>query len=86
MLPALEGNTFFRELRKAVLQGIIDEPRDHEPHITLMHPRNSECTDEAFEEITRTSLPGKILFNKISLIEQVDGGQWTVIKEIKLRR
>ena len=79
LLPAQEENTSFQELRKAVLKGVIEQPRNHQPHITLMHPRNSICTDEFFLEISKRELPDSIQFNKISLIEQVDGGIWKLI-------
>jgi len=85
-LPAQEDYTSFLALRKAVLRGNIDNPRNHEPHITLIHPRNAACTDELFEKIRKTGLPAEILFDRISLIEQVDGGRWNVVKETVLRK
>jgi hypothetical protein len=86
LLPARGNDSAFHNLRKAVLRGIIDNPREQEAHITLMHPRNSECTDELFEEIRKTGLPAEILFDRISLIEQVDGGSWNAVKEIVLKK
>lgn len=79
LLPAPEENTLFQVLRKAVLKGVIEQPRNHHPHITLMHPRNSICTDELFLEISKQELPDSIQFDSISLIEQVDGGKWKLI-------
>ena len=76
LLPALEENTPFQDLRKMVLKGVIEQPRNHQPHITLMHPRNSLCTDAIYAEILKAGLPAHVRFNKISLIEQVDGGVW----------
>ena len=56
----------------------------HEHHITLMHPRNSICTDEIFKNIQETDLPSSLTFDNISLIEQVDGGEWQTLKVYKL--
>lgn len=85
LLPAVGGNESFHALRAALLKGVIEEPRRHEPHITLMHPRNSTCTDSIFREIEQTQLPGKIVFRKISLIEQVAGGPWKVLRTFGLQ-
>jgi len=79
LLPAQGENTSFQELRKTVLKGVIEQPRIHQPHITLMHPRNSICTDEFFLDISKRELPDSIQFNKISLIELADGGIWKII-------
>ncbi len=84
LLPALEENTSFQELRKTILKGVIEQPRNHQPHITLMHPRNSLCADELFQEISKHELPATIQFNSISLIEQVDGGIWKLIQTFEL--
>lgn len=60
--------------------GVVDKPRRQEPHITLMHPRNSNCTDKIFEIIENVNLPTQLNFKTISLIEQINGRQWTVLK------
>lgn len=83
LLPALDDSTF-QELRKMVLKGIISQPRIHTPHLTLMHPRNSTCTDLLYKEILTINLPDRFHFNKVSLIEQVNGGIWTIKKEWRL--
>lgn len=85
LIPALEENTSFRELRKAVLNGIIKEPGNHQPHITLMHPRNSSCTEEIMENICQAALPASVTFDHISLIEQVNGGPWKLIRKYPLK-
>jgi len=76
LMMAVGANKAFHQLRKQVLHGLINDPGKHEPHITLMHPRNSTCTDEIFEAITKVKLPKQLSFNTISLIEQTDGGSW----------
>lgn len=84
LLPALEAYTTFQELRKAVLKGVIDHPRNHQPHLTLMHPRNSTCSEDMIGEIRKANLPTAILFDQLSLIEQINGGKWKIVKAIKL--
>lgn len=80
LLPALDDSTF-QELRKLVLKRIINQPRLHAPHLTLMHPRNSTCTDLLYREILAINLPDRLHFNQISLIEQVNGSAWATKKE-----
>jgi 2'-5' RNA ligase len=84
LLPAIGDNEDFQKLRSHVLHGIIDQPRKHEPHITLMHPRNATCTDEIFESIPKNSFPQQITFYEISLIEQEIGEKWQILKTYKL--
>ncbi|NQX39873.1 2'-5' RNA ligase superfamily protein [Pedobacter steynii] len=84
LIPAKEQNSAFDELRTMVLKGINASPRKQEAHITLMHPRNSTCTDLIFEQIQAYKLPAQLSFNKISLIEQKDGGQWFTIEEFQI--
>lgn len=83
LLPGLGDNTSFQNLRKLILSGnpVI---RKHEPHITLMHPRNSTCTDAVFLHIKKQNIPNKLIFNKISLIKQKNGMAWEILKEFEL--
>ena len=83
-LPATNDNSEFDDLRKQVLSGIIDNPRRQEAHITLMHPRNSTCTDEVFMQVEVMRLPTKLSFGTISLIEQKGGGKWQVLQEFSM--
>jgi 2'-5' RNA ligase len=83
MLPASGENKAFNSLRKSILNfGIAT--RKHEPHITLMHPRNTTCTDAIFEEIQKIKLPTTLYFDKIFLIEQKFGGKWKILKEFSI--
>lgn len=77
MIPASADNIEFNELKKNILGGNLI--RNHQPHITLMHPRNSICTDEIFERIKVIELPKQFSFNEICLIEQVNGKKWMII-------
>lgn len=86
LLPAITDNIDFQDLRRQILIGLNDNPRKHEAHITLMHPRNSTCTDVIFHHIERLSLPKQLSFKKISLIEQEDGEKWNILQEFELRK
>lgn len=72
-LPVVGGGDRFDELRAALLPGT---PRKHNPHLTLIHPRNGICTNEIFEEILDTVSAFEATFTTVSLIEQTDGGPW----------
>ena len=86
LLPAKTDNIEFQELRRKILRGINDNPPVQEPHITLMHPRNSICTDNIFGQIEKIGFPTKLKFKRISLIEQKDGGRWNVLQEFEFQR
>ena len=86
LLPATTGNEQFQNLRRQVLSGLTDNPRKQEPHITLMHPRNSSCTDRIYEHIKRVTMPSQLRFRKVSLIEQEIGEQWRILKEFELKK
>lgn len=86
LIPAVEDIENFQELRRQVLKDVTGEPRLHQPHITLMHPRNSSCTDELFKELEKYNFPSVIEFDTISLIEQEMGKQWNILKEFRLKK
>jgi 2'-5' RNA ligase len=85
LIPAMGDNDQFQKLRELILQGVIIDPGNPEPHITLMHPRNSTCTDRIFEQIEKTELPNKLEFRTISLIEQDEKNKWKILKEFELK-
>ncbi|MET0394876.1 MAG: 2'-5' RNA ligase family protein [Chitinophagaceae bacterium] len=80
LIPGHGANADFHQLRQEVLKGVQDVPVRPEPHITLMHPGNSACTDVIFEEIAAVDLPARLNFHAISLIEQVNGGAWKTLE------
>lgn len=84
LLPAQPDNFEFQELRRQVLSGLVDNPRLHEPHITLMHPGNSTCTDDIYKEIRHLNFPAKLAFRDVALIEQINGGQWKTLQTFPL--
>lgn len=85
LIPATANNEAFQLLRKKVLAGIIDEPRQHMPHITLLHPRNSTCTDAIYEAIMKMEWPKQFQFNAVSLIEQSGDGPWKILRTFSLQ-
>lgn len=85
LIPAKGKNKEFRKLRKLVL-GLNKFPREHQPHITLMHPRNSTCNDEIFQQIKNIELPTELYFDTICLIEQKNGGKWTVLEKFLITK
>jgi len=74
----------FESLRRKILQGTTNQPREQMPHITLMHPRNSTCNNEIFDQINQEIFPSIITFNKISLIEKRNDSGWKVLKNFSL--
>jgi hypothetical protein len=84
LLPGVGDNTAFKALRRLVLAGTSDLQKQ-EPHITLMHPGNSTCSEAIFAQISSIHLPKKIKFNCISLIEQTDGGAWKILQQFDLK-
>jgi len=86
MIPAAANNEAFQQLRNNILAGVIDEPRMHQPHITLLHPRNSVCTDEIFAAIQQEKLPKQLSFHAVSLIQQTGGGVWVNLKNFSWLR
>ena len=84
-LPATGDNYQFHQLRKRILQNTGKKSERYEPHITVMHPRNSTCTDEIFKQIKENKIPDKLIFRKISLIEQQEDNQWRILKEFELK-
>ncbi len=84
-LPASNHNSSFQDLRSIALKNVVDNPKKHIPHITIMHPRNSFCTDRIFEQIEKVNFPESITFKHISLIEQIDENQWKILKSFDLQ-
>lgn len=76
MLPGHGSNEAFHQLRARVLQGIIDEPRNHQPHLTLIHPRNGTCTDAVFAIAGKQNWPTQLKFTNVFLINQHQGDPW----------
>ena len=84
LMPGVGENLAFYNLRESVLYGNVEKNEKFAPHITLMHPRNSICSDMEFEQIQKIVLPNAIQFKKISLIEQEAMGKWQILREFEL--
>lgn len=79
LLPCEQGTDDFHRLR----QWILDDrgARHHDAHITLAHPRNPRAptnVDAALAEVPSTL---HVTFPSVAVIEQVDGGPWTTMRE-----
>ena len=79
-LPAIGSNKSYDALRNLLLSTQSTLPRKHNPHITLIHPRNGICSDAAFDEIVSRYRPFSSTFRFVTLIEQVDGLRWQDLK------
>lgn len=84
LLPALGENAAFHALRAQALRDQQAPPRRHEPHLTLLHPRNATCTDAIFAHIAASPLPRQLTFSTVCLIAQINGGVWTVLEKYDL--
>ncbi|MFO0940531.1 MAG: 2'-5' RNA ligase family protein [Pirellulales bacterium] len=72
-LPIVDGDDRFHDLRRVLLD---KEPRRATPHVTIIHPRNGICDDQAFHEIRREITPFQFTFREIFRIQQFAGEGW----------
>ncbi len=82
-ITSTDDNHDFMELRKLIL-GKPEFTKEQIPHITLMHPRNSTCNDKIFDEIKTYRFPTELEFTKVSLIQCINGGKWTVLQDFEI--
>lgn len=82
-LPGSGDNEQFHALRKHILKEEAGLKKGL-PHITLIHPRNANCTDAIFETIKKVNLPQQLLFKNISFIEQENDEEWKLISVFKI--
>lgn len=80
-LPALGSSSSFNELRHSLLATEDIKPRLHQPHLTLIHPRNGKCTDEVFSSIQQLYKPFATEFNCVTFIEQAGNEPWRDLAE-----
>jgi hypothetical protein len=85
LLPVANFDDSFQNLRREILSNIVENPREHQAHITLMHPRNSTATETIFEEIKQVDFPKTITFNEICLIEQESKKEWKILQRFPLK-
>lgn len=64
---------------------LLDAPRTHDAHITLVHPRNGRCSDAGFAAIRARLGPFEWTFGEIAFIEQNAGARWRVLERFPLQ-
>lgn len=74
--PATGSTASFDALRELLLARPGAVTRKHNPHITLIHPRNGVCSDDDFDSIAAEWSPFEVSFEQATLISQVPGGPW----------
>lgn len=79
-LPVVEGRDTFDALRERWLGGFGEKVRKHDPHVTLIHPRNGQCTEAILAELESRLKPFTIEFREVLVIEQNEGGPWEVVQ------
>lgn len=72
----VEDSHKFHELRNQVLSAKPGTTRKHDPHLTLVHPRNGKCSDDTYAKLQTQFKPFTANLDTITIIEQVDGGIW----------
>ena len=83
MLPAHHQQDDFHRLRKMILNPSFHHHRPL-PHLTLMHPRNSSCTDAIYQTALHTDFPKQLVFSTAFLIEQGNGAKWEIMETFPL--
>lgn len=66
----------FHALRHRLLATERSEPRHHQPHLTLIHPRNGICDDDTYGRLAAMFKPFVADFDTATVIEQTNGGIW----------
>ena len=84
LMPGVGENLAFYNLKESVLNGNVEKNEKFAPHITLMHPRNSICSDMEFAQIQKFVLRNAIQFRKVSLMVREAIGKWQVIREFEI--
>ncbi len=84
LMPCVEGEPGFHALRQHVLGH--DDIRRASPHLTLAHPRNPVAPGN--DPANAASLQNGITlrFDRVKLIEQVDGGVWQTLTTFDLAK
>ncbi|MBP6002359.1 MAG: hypothetical protein KA746_02885 [Pyrinomonadaceae bacterium] len=83
-LPCIGPTDDFDRLRATLLSDSTVPPRKHDPHITLVHPRNGVCSSGDFEEMSAAIEPFTYIFDEVSFIAQIGSGGWEVIETFRL--
>lgn len=83
LLPCRHGSDRFQRLRQWLLHD--QSAREHEPHLTLAHPRNPRSAANTDAVLASCPRELELRFASVALIEQVHPEPWRVIEESVLR-
>jgi len=81
LLPVSGPTKSYDNLRSKILG---DSCKSHDPHITILHPRNSAGRKDDLAELATVAFPTTVHFTEISVIEQVNGGVWNVVERYRV--
>lgn len=84
LMPCVEGEPGFHALRQHVLGR--DEIRRASPHLTLAHPRNPVAPGNDLANAASMQNSVTLRFDRVHLIEQVDGGVWQTLATFDLAK
>ena len=83
-IPSVGSTKEFDDLRGILLGTASSIPRKHNPHITLIHPRNGSCSDADFASIISAFEPFSYTFDEVAFIQQENGGIWETVRTFPL--
>ena len=83
-LPIVGNSEKYFQLRKLILNEVFETISNPLPHITIMHPKNSSCSNEIFNQIISFNIPQLVNFSCVSLITQRNNEKWITVKEFHL--
>lgn len=82
LLPCISGQEALAAFRARLLG--TPQPRREAPHITLAHPRNRKSMGNALAVALKLPAQIEITFPEASLIEQMKGERWQVLRCFRL--
>jgi hypothetical protein len=82
VMRCVSGLEPFRKLREILLGS--SDINDHQPHITLAHPRNSKAVGNSLANTDSISTPFFVRLSQIALIEQEGAAPWEIVREYAL--
>ncbi|HWT14899.1 MAG TPA: 2'-5' RNA ligase family protein [Patescibacteria group bacterium] len=84
LMPCVTGEADFHALRQRVLAR--DDVRRASPHLTLAHPRNPIAPGNDLANAATLQDGITLHFDRVNLIEQIDGGVWRPLRGFMLGR
>lgn len=83
-IPCVGSTSAFDDLRYMLLGIASAKPRKHNPHITLIHPRNGICSDAGFASIISVFEPFSYTFDEVAFIQQENSSIWETVQTFRL--